>query len=156
MEYEKIVDILAQNEKTVSVMESCTGGGISNSITNIPGSSAVFNFAAVTYSNEYKIKMGVSAEVIDKYSVYSMQVADEMSVKISEFCGADYGIGVTGKLMCEDKNNLSGDDDLVYISIFDRQNHSFYNKKLRVTSKSRKENKKLVIEQVFQLLLNVI
>ena len=58
-------------------MESCTGGGMANAITNIAGSSDVLKFSAVTYSNEFKIKMGVNKSTIDKFSVYSMEVARE-------------------------------------------------------------------------------
>ena len=56
--------------QTVSTMESCTGGAVVNAITNIPGASQVLKYSAVTYCNEFKIKMGVSKDVIDKYSVY--------------------------------------------------------------------------------------
>lgn len=43
-------------------MESCTGGALVNAITNIPGASEVLKFSAVTYSNEYKIKLGVDSK----------------------------------------------------------------------------------------------
>ena len=75
----EVVQKLILLNKTVSTMESCTGGYIANSITNVEGSSNIFKFGAVTYSNEYKIKMGVSAYVIDKYSVYSIETSNEMS-----------------------------------------------------------------------------
>ena len=75
----KLVEELIKNKKTISTMESCTGGGVANAITNIEGASEVLKFSAVTYSNEYKIKMGVSSDVIDEYSVYSMETAHEMS-----------------------------------------------------------------------------
>ena len=74
-----IVLLLKKKNKTISTMESCTGGGVANAITNIEGASEVLKYSAVTYSNEFKIKMGVSSEVIDKYSVYSMETAMEMS-----------------------------------------------------------------------------
>ena len=54
-----IIEKLIDKNKTISVMESCTGGKICDSITNITGSSKVFKFGAVTYSDEYKIKLGV-------------------------------------------------------------------------------------------------
>ena len=79
--YKEIVEILNNNNKTVSTMESCTGGMVANTITNVEGASLVFRFGAVTYSNEYKIKMGVDKSVIDNYSVYSMETAKEMSKK---------------------------------------------------------------------------
>lgn len=94
----EVVDILISNNNTISTMESCTGGGVSNAITNIEGSSSIFKFGAVTYSNEYKIKMGVNSDIIDEYSVYSMETANEMSKKISDFTISDYGIGITGKI----------------------------------------------------------
>ena len=82
---ERVVKKLIELNKTISTMESCTGGGIANAITNIPDASKVIKFSAVTYSNEYKIKMGVSSELIDKYSVYSIEVAREMAKTISLF-----------------------------------------------------------------------
>ena len=65
----EVVELLNKNNKTISTMESCTGGGVANAITNIEGSSSIFMFGAVTYSNEYKIKMGVDQNIIEKYSV---------------------------------------------------------------------------------------
>ena len=53
----EIIKILTEKNKTISTMESCTGGGVANAITNIEGASEVLKFSAVTYSNEYKIKM---------------------------------------------------------------------------------------------------
>ena len=85
-------------------MESCTGGSLAGCITNIPGASEIFKFGAVTYSNEFKIKMGVSSGVMDKYSVYSIETAMEMSKNISKFTNSNYGIGITGKLNRKDKN----------------------------------------------------
>ena len=85
MSYRNLVNKLIDNNITISTMESCTGGGVSNAITNIEGASEILRFSAVTYSNEYKIKMGVSPDVIDKYSVYSQECADEMSFNISKF-----------------------------------------------------------------------
>ena len=103
---EEIVRILTLRNETISTMESATGGFIANAITNVEGASEVFSFGAVTYSNFYKIKFGVSEEVIKKYSVYSMETAHEMSLAIAHYTKSRYGIGITGKLNCVDKNNL--------------------------------------------------
>ena len=51
----EIVEKLIKLNKTISTMESCTGGYVANGITNIPGASSVFMFGAITYSNDYKI-----------------------------------------------------------------------------------------------------
>ena len=82
---EKVVKRLISLNKTISTMESCTGGSVVNSITNVEGASEILKFSAVTYSNEFKIKMGVDRDIIDKYSVYSMETAMEMSKNISLF-----------------------------------------------------------------------
>ena len=70
----EVVQKLIKLNKTISTMESCTGGMLASTITNVEGSSEIFKFGAVTYSNEYKIKLGVNIDVIDKYSVYSKEV----------------------------------------------------------------------------------
>ena len=121
----ELIELLTISKKTISTMESCTGGGVVNSITYIEGASEVLKFSAVTYSNEYKIKMGVSKTVIDRYSVYSIETAMEMSKTISNYANSDYGVGITGKLNRIDINNLYGKDNVVYISIYDRNNNKF-------------------------------
>jgi len=147
---------LTELGKTISTMESCTGGGVVDAITSIEGASEVLKFSAVTYSNEYKIKMGVDSEVIDKYSVYSPEVARDMSKKISEFASSNYGVGITGKLNRVDKNNPFGKDNVVYISIYDRDNNKYYDYNIEVKEKSRKENKLVVISLIEEKLLNII
>ncbi len=152
----EIIEKLTKLEKTISTMESCTGGGVANAITNIEGASVVLKFSAVTYSNEYKIKMGVSSEVIDKYSVYSSETADEMSKNISIFANSNYGVGITGKLNRVDEFNPYGEDNIVFISIYDKDKDKYYKEKVEATMPSRKENKELVINKIIEMLLNVI
>ena len=152
----KIVDKLLMLNKTISTMESCTGGGVANAITNIEGASRVLKFSAVTYSNEYKVKMGVSADTIEKYSVYSSEVAREMSKKISDFTNSDYGIGITGKLNRYDPNNLFGDDNTVFISIYDKNTDVYIEKRLTVDKNDRETNKNLVIQTIFSELINIL
>lgn len=152
----RVIEKLKEKNKTISTMESCTGGGVANSITNIEGASEVLKFSAVTYSNEFKIKMGVSSDIIDKYSVYSMETAMEMSKNISKFTGSNYGVGITGKLNRVDINNLYGSDNTVYISIYDRDSDKFYNNKIDVDKSSRKENKEIVINLIIEKLLEIV
>ena len=153
---QRIVDKLIESGRTIATMESCTGGGVANAITNIEGVSAAIKYSAVTYSNEFKIKMGVSEEVIDKYSVYSMETAHEMSKAISTFANSTYGVGITGKLNRIDKNNLHGDDSTVYISVYDSLNDKYYDGVIKAVKSNRKENKDLVIEEVIKILLEIL
>lgn len=152
----RVIEKLKEQNKTISTMESCTGGGLVNSITNIDGSSEVLKFSAVTYSNEFKVKMGVSSDIIDKYSVYSIETSMEMSKNISKFTNSNYGVGITGKLNKIDKNNPYGNDNTVYISIYNKDIDKFYNYSINVYKQSRKENKILVINSVIEKLLEII
>ena len=129
---------------------------MANSITNIEGASEILKFSAVTYSNEFKMKMGVSKDVIDKYSVYSMETAKEMSFNISKFTNSDYGVGITGKLNRVDKENPFGEDNIVFISIYDKENNSYKTSIVEAIKSSRKDNKELVIEEIKRMLLEVI
>lgn len=153
---DELVKKLIELKKTISTMESCTGGAVVNAITNIEGSSEIIKFSAVTYSNEYKIKMGVNKNIIDTYSVYSIETADEMSKNISLFTKSDYGIGITGKLNRNDPNNLFGDDNTVFISIYDKGRDIFEHKIIKVNLTSREENKKFIVEKVKDLLLSIL
>ena len=148
---QEIVEYLTNNKKTISTMESCTGGYIANSITNIEGAINVIKFGAVTYSNEFKIKMGVDEEIINKYSVYSIETAKEMSKRIVLFTGSNYGVGITGKLNRIDENNKAGNDNEVFVSIYDKEKDMFYTSNIFVDKKTRKENKELVKDEFIKL-----
>lgn len=148
---EEIIKELIKQNKTISTMESCTGGGVANAITNVEGASDVFSFSAVTYSNEFKIKMGVPSEVIEKYTVYSKETAQAMAQAISLFTNSDYGVGITGKLNRIDKNNLIGDNNVVYISIYN--NNKYINQTISIGNSIRKESKQAIIQIITELLL---
>ena len=152
----EIVELLIKKHKTIATMESCTGGFIASSITDIEGASEVLRFSAITYSNEYKIKLGVSAKTIDTYSVYSMNVAREMAKNISEFAQSDYGIGITGKINRKDENNLFGDDNKIFYSIYDKENDKFYDYTLTAIDDTRFNNKVMIKNQIAESLLNVL
>ncbi len=152
----EIVEKLIKDNKTISTMESCTGGAVANSITNVEGSSEIIKFSAVTYSNEFKIKMGVDKDVIDKYTVYSMETADEMSKNISNFTNSNYGVGITGQINRTDPNNVVNENDKIYISVYDRDNDKFYNRTLVAIKGTREENKQIIVEKVKEMLLNVL
>ena len=147
----ELVERLIKEGKKIATMESCTGGGVADAITSIEGASEIIGFSAVTYSNQAKMMMGVSPIVIEHYSVYSMETADEMSYNICERAGSDFGVGVTGKLNRVDVNNPYGEDNVVFISVYDKANDEFYNSKVEAVLGSRAENKKLVISRVVDM-----
>lgn len=150
-----VVNLLIEKKMTIATMESCTGGFVASSITDIDGSSSVLKFSAVTYSNEYKIKMGVSKDIIDKYSVYSINVAREMAKKISDFASSDIGVGITGKINRVDENNLFGDDNKIYYAIYDKNSDKYYEYELIAINDTRLNNKKYIMENISKNLLEI-
>ena len=97
-EYRQLTLLLIRRGLTISTMESATAGQIASLITDTEGSSAVLKGAFITYSNEAKIRQGVSREVIETYSVYSKETAAAMAESCRSVYQADIGIGLTGTM----------------------------------------------------------
>ena len=152
----ELVNKLIKLNKTISTMESCTGGFLANSITNIEGSSKVFKFGAVTYSNEYKIKIGVDSNIIDKYTVYSIETAIEMSKAISIYANSNYGVGITGKLNKQDNNNPFGSNNIVFVSIYDKEKDHAYTMTIEDLLGSRIDMKRQIVDKILILLKNIV
>ena len=93
----KIIQKLIKKKIKISFAESCTGGMLSSSITSVSGSSKVFNFGLVTYSNESKIKvLKVPKKMIRKYGAVSEQICKIMVKYISKISKTNISISVTG------------------------------------------------------------
>jgi nicotinamide-nucleotide amidase len=88
--------ILQQRGLTLASMESCTGGYLVNSITEVPESAAYFKGGVVAYSQAVHLAHGVPASVLQQYGVVSQESATAMARAIRAHLGADLGIGVTG------------------------------------------------------------
>lgn len=89
----------------ISTMESCTGGHLISVITNEEGSSNITEGGYVTYSNEAKVRMGVSADIINEYGVYSYETAEAMAKACKDFNECEVGVGVTGTFSNQDETN---------------------------------------------------
>lgn len=88
---------LLKQGKKVSTAESCTGGGIAKAITDIPGSSAWFDLALVTYSNAMKTQMlSVSSELLQTRGAVSEAVVRAMHAGALTVSGADLAVAVSG------------------------------------------------------------
>lgn len=93
----KAVEFLLSRKKRVAVAESCTAGLLSKRITEISGSSEVFECGVVSYANRIKEKLlGVPAETLEEHGAVSPQTAQAMARGAMETGGADIGIGITG------------------------------------------------------------
>jgi nicotinamide-nucleotide amidase len=93
----KVIEANRARGKQIAVAESCTGGLISAALTEIPGSSDVFQAGYVTYSNEAKIAMvGVSQDVLDTFGAVSVATAWSMAQGALARSGADVAVAITG------------------------------------------------------------
>ena len=94
---EALADLCIRKKITLAIAESCTGGMIAASLTDLPGVSAIFKGGAVVYSNDIKIKvLGVNPATIEQHGAVSAECADEMVKNICILFDADAGISVTG------------------------------------------------------------
>ena len=93
----EIVQKLIEKGITIATAESCTGGKISSTITDVPGSSSIFGYGMVTYSNEAKMKiLGVKEETLKRVGAVSEEIAFEMAEGLKNLSGADVAVSVTG------------------------------------------------------------
>lgn len=95
---EKIVAaLLIEKKMTLAVAESCTGGLISNRLTDVAGSSAFLERSVITYSNAAKVNLlGIPAGVIEKHGAVSVETARLMAEGVRKIAGTDLGLSCTG------------------------------------------------------------
>lgn len=139
------VAYLTEKKETVATMESCTGGMLASAITDIPGASQVFESGWVTYSNRMKEICGVSQDVIDTYGVYSKEVAYEMARVAATFASATYGIGITGRLSMDGKNNI------IYICLYHLPTKKTHYQTVSASLERRHDNKISIVNLIIQL-----
>lgn len=93
----KLGEALIKNKLVMTTAESCTGGGVSTAITDIAGSSAWFDRAFVTYSNEAKMEMlGVSEQTLEKHGAVSEETVVEMVQGALAHSLASVGVSISG------------------------------------------------------------
>lgn len=94
---EEIGRLLKDKGLSLAVGESCTGGLIGHSVTNVPGSSSYFQGGVIAYSNELKVKfLQVSPHTLETRGAVSKETALEMARGVKGVTGADIGLSVTG------------------------------------------------------------
>ena len=88
--------MLKERALTLATMESCTGGLLASTITDVPGSSVYFKGGYVAYTARMKMSLAVSAELIEKHGTVSDEVAADMARAARSNADADLGVAVTG------------------------------------------------------------
>jgi nicotinamide-nucleotide amidase len=93
---ETVGRLLVKKGWTLAVAESCTGGYISHRVTRVAGSSVYFRSGIVTYSNEAKLRLGVSHPTLERCGAVSRETALEMAQAVRQQAATDVGLSVTG------------------------------------------------------------
>lgn len=161
--YEEFTRLLIEKGLSITTMESATSGQIASLITDTQGASAIFKGALITYSNSAKIQMGVPAEIIEKYSVYSKETAMAMAKVCRNKFMANIGIGVTGTMGNIDPANKQASvpgqvyfaistenrEESFFVELSAQENRLAY--KLAVAELVLEECKKIVLNKVVKM-----
>lgn len=111
-----VVDFLSENNLTIAIAESCSGGLLSAKVTQVPGASEVFYEGIVSYTNSSKqLRLGVKKDTLIQYGAVSSQVALEMAYGVLED-RAEIGISITG-IAGPDGGTVDKPVGLVYIAV---------------------------------------
>jgi nicotinamide-nucleotide amidase len=90
-------DLLRKRGETLSVAESCTGGGIGAMLTNVPGSSQYFMGGIIAYDNQVKINLlKVKSEDLEQFGAVSDVIAKQMAQGVREALDTTWGLSITG------------------------------------------------------------
>lgn len=150
----KVIDKLIEKNWTISFAESCTGGLLAATFVEVPNASKVFNESFVTYSDESKIiRLGVNKETIEKHTVYSKEVADEMAINVAKTTNSNVGIGISG-IAGPSGGTIDNPVGTVYISIV--VNNKLYSYKEYYEKQTRNEVRNSTVEFVINKLNELI
>jgi PncC family amidohydrolase len=149
----RVSSILKEKRLSIATAESCTGGLIAHTLTNISGSSEYFDRGIVSYSNRAKVELlGVSKESLDRYGAVSEEVAKEMAEAIRVRSGVDIGLSTTG-IAGPTGGTKEKPVGLVYIGISTRNKTLV---KRFLFSGDRLQNKEKACEEALKLLLEIV
>ena len=125
---ELVVQKLAAQGKKLATAESCTGGLLAKRITDVPGSSAVFDMGCVTYANEAKeALLSVNHQTLEQYGAVSEETARSMAEGIVRRSGSHIGVGITG-IAGPDGGTPEKPVGLIYIALSDGE-HTWVTKR---------------------------
>ena len=153
--YKEITTELIKKNKTITTMESCTGGLIASYITDTEGASKVMKGAAITYSNEAKIMAGVPQEIIQQYGVYSKETAKAMAEAVLDTFNADVAVGVTGTFGNVDPNNNDSVPGKAFYCIKIKSKYNIFEIELPKLL-SRREYKEYTVGMVGEAIRDII
>jgi len=93
----EVTDELKKHQVTIATAESCTGGLLAHTLTNVSGSSEYFDCGVISYSNTAKIQLlGIPEQLLKKHGAVSKEVAVAMAEAIRQRAQVNYGLATTG------------------------------------------------------------
>lgn len=147
----ELKNLLVEKSLTISVAESITGGYISKTITDVPGSSKIFKGAIIAYNNEIKVRLlNIPIFLIEKKGSVSKETAILLARNVKDIFGSDIGIGVTGVAGPEKSENKP--IGIVYGSISFDKDYVF---KWSFCG-NREEIRKMSVINILNNLINII
>lgn len=153
---EKAVSLLIEKGLTVATAESCTGGLIAKRITDVSGSSAVFNCGIVSYGNNIKTRLlGVKPETLSKFGAVSEETALEMVSGVLKVSGDDIAVAVTGIAgpNSDDTNKPVG---LVYVAVSNREKTVCRRYNNSFTENIRENNRNKTADSALQMIIDMV
>lgn len=153
---EKAVKRLNEKGLVLATAESCTGGLIAKRITDVSGSSSVFNCGIVSYSNAIKESvLGVQHETLETYGAVSEQTVREMVKGVLKISGADVAVSVSG-IAGPNSDNTQKPVGLIFLAISDGKNITV--KQLNNTFKEniRDNNRQSASDEALKMILSVV
>lgn len=150
---EYLVNLLKEKGKTISFAESCTGGMLSEMVTDISGASSVFYGSVVSYDNSIKENvLHVSADILNTFGAVSEECAHAMAEGVKKLMNTDYAISITGIA-----GPTGGTKDkpvgLVYIGVTDGENTKVYK---NIFNGSRQQVRLRSATKALQLIIDFI
>ena len=149
---QRVVNLLSKKRLKISFAESCTGGLLSSTITSISGSSKVFTFGLVTYSNQSKINiLNVSKRIIMKNGAVSYETCLSMVKNLNKISKANISVSITG--VAGPKGGTKQKPvGLVYIAI--KKGNKIFVKKYLFKNKKRISFQKATVKKALNLVLS--
>lgn len=152
---EKLVSLLKEKGLTAATAESCTGGLIAKRITDVSGSSAVFNCGIVSYSNEIKHSvLGVSEETLSKYGAVSEQTVREMISGILNVSKADIAVAVSG-IAGPSSDNTEKPVGLIFLAASNGKKTVVKKLENKFTGDVRRLNRESASDEALKILLSL-
>ena len=153
---EKVVQLLLEKNLVMSCAESCTGGLIAKRITDVSGSSAVFNCGIVSYSNEIKEKvLSVKNETLMEFGAVSEQTVREMVMGVLDISGADVAVSVSG-IAGPNSDNTNKPVGLIYLAVSNGKNTVVKRLNNQFTTDIRNSNRISASDEALKMIIEMI